>query len=828
MRKFKPAFLLTVAVMLYAGTHSLLGQSTLNKANKQYELYAFNLAAKTYKAVLERQPNNAQALARLADCYYHLNRLHEACDYYSRAIEAGQTTSEIYFRYGQALKGIGKYEEARRQFERYGMVHAQAGAQYASSCDFAMNHQNDPPLYQVKREYLNTDASDFAPAFYQGQVVYASSSADFGQKGGSVSHWTGTSRNQLLITEPDPNGFLKSPKPLHSALRTAWNEGPLSYSPDGRQVAFSKNNFAEGTRQIRTAGIELSIFTAEVRGEGDWENAVPFPHNGSDYSTGYPCFSPDGQALYFASDRPGGFGGFDLYVSYKTPSGWSTPENLGDGVNTPGDEISPFLLGNVLYFASDWHLGFGGYDLFKATLTGRSFGQVENLGPGVNSPRDDYGLVFSEELGRGYIYSNRVGGEGFEDIYRLTEAAGNLVIRVFNASNGEALPDAVIDMGACGMGTFTTNLSGTYSMRIKPGFTCNIVVRKDGYVPYSFNLTSLVQGQGREVEVKLRKVDEQFMGFVADAQTGLPLDNVYVRAVNQATGDGMEATSDLRGQYALALAPNASYLLRYSRAGYLDVSKVVRTSSLQQRDLGVVKLVSTSAAAARPDEYNVVSNSWKDPSAKSDVPDSYNAEALGPKVVPSGYAVQLAAFKKGKKFDLASFKALEEVGTVYVYEEKGMEKVRVGTYSSVEEAKYALRKAHDAGYRSAFIIKQKKEVVIQPAAPPSKTPEAYNAESAQQPKTPLKSGKTESMESLPQKSYFVQLAAYRNPQNFDQKKVIDIGVVEQRKRGDLTIMLLSGYADLLQAKKAMQEARKRGFKGAYLVMEKDGKLVRVN
>ncbi len=828
MRKFKLAFLLTATVMLYAGTHTLLGQSTLNKANKQYELYAFNLAAKTYKAVLERQPNNAQALARLADCYYHLNRLHEACDYYSRAIEAGQTTSEIYFRYGQSLKGIGKYEEARKQFERYGMVHPKAGAQYASSCDFAMNHQNDPPAYQVKREYLNTDGSDFAPAFYQGKVVYASSSADFGQKGSGISHWTGTSRNQLLITEPDPNGFLKSPKPLHSALRTSWNEGPLAYSSDGRLVAFSKNNFAEGTRQIRTAGIELSIFTAEVRGEGDWENAVPFPYNGSDYSTGYPCFSADGQALYFASDRPGGFGGFDLYVSYKTPSGWSTPENLGDGVNTPGDEISPFLMGDVLYFASDWHLGFGGYDLFKATVVGRSFGRVENLGPGVNSARDDYGLVFNEELGRGYIYSNRVGGEGFEDLYRLTEAAGNLVIRVFNASNGEVLPDATIDMTACGMGTFTTNLSGTYSMRIKSGFTCNISVRKEGYVPYSFNLTSLMQGQGREVEVKLRKVDEQYIGVVVDAQSGLPLDNVYVRAVNQATGDGMETTSDLRGQYALALAPNNSYLLRYSRAGYLDISKVVRTAGVQQRDLGVVKLVSTAAAAAQPDEYNVVSNSWKDPTTQN-VPDEYHAEA-GPKVIPSGYAVQLAAFKKGKKFDLGKFKALEEVGTVYVYEEKGMQKVRVGTYTSVDEAKYALRKAHDAGFKSAFIIKQKDQVINHPATPPAgDIPQEYHAESGQKPKTPLaENGKTGEAVSLPQKTYFVQLAAYRNPQNFDRKKVLDIGVVEQRKRGELTIMLLSGYADLVQAQKAMREARKRGFKGAYLVMEKDGKLVRVN
>ncbi len=828
MRKCKTAFLLTVLAFLYAGTHVLLGQSTLNKANKQYELYAFNLAAKTYKAVLERQPNNAFALARLADCYYHLNRLHEACTYYSRAVEAGQTGSDIYFRYGQALKGIEKYEEAIQQFERYSMVYATAGSQYVNSCRYALTHKNDPPAYLVKREYLNTHAADFAPAFFKGKVVYASSREDLLPKGGNLSHWTGASRNMLFITEPDPNGFLKSPKPLHSSLRTAWNEGPMAYSPDGRWVAFTKNNFAEGTRQIRSAGIELSLFIAEVKGEGDWENPVPFEHNGSDFSTGYPCFSPDGQALYFASDRPGGFGGFDLYVSYKTPTGWSSPENLGDGVNTPGDEISPFLLGTTLYFASDWHLGFGGYDLFKAEAVGRSFGQVENLGPGVNSSRDDYGLVFDEEQGRGYIYSNRIGGEGFEDIYRLSEPAGNLVIRVYNASNGEAIAGATVDLSACGLGSFTTNLSGSYSMRIKPGFTCNITVKKEGYVPYSFNLTSLVQGQGREVEVQLRKLDEQYIGKVVDAESSAPLDQVYVTATNQATGTKTEASTDYRGEYALALAPNASYLIRYSRAGYMDVSRVVRTRSTQERDiLGVVSLVSsTSAAAHQPDAYNATTT-WKAPNLKN-TPDDYTAEKAGPKVLPAGYAVQLAAFKKGQKYKLDPFSRLEEVGTIYVYEEKGMEKIRVGMFSSMDEAKYALRKAHAAGFRGAFVIKQKEPVSVGNAPlSTAKRPTEYDA-AEQQPKTPLPSGKKEKADESASSPYLIQLAAYRNPKYFDKKKVLDIGVLEQRERGDLTIMLLSGYANLTDAKKALYEARKRGFKGAYVVVDENGKLKRIN
>jgi len=156
---------------------------------------------------------------------------------------------------------------------------------------------------------------------------------------------------------------------------------------------------------------------AEVTGNGDWKNEVPFPYNGSGYSTGYGSFSADGRAIYFASDRPDGFGGYDIYVSYRVGNSWSAPENLGPVVNTQGNEMTPFDDGTYLFFTSDWHMGFGGLDIFRASKTNNRWDVIEHAGNGLNSSRDDYSFVYDTRSSRGYFTSNRVGGKGQEDIY---------------------------------------------------------------------------------------------------------------------------------------------------------------------------------------------------------------------------------------------------------------------------------------------------------------------------------------------------------------------------------------------------------------------------
>ena len=175
-------------------------------------------------------------------------------------------------------------------------------------------------------------------------MVYSSARTDLKREDGkSSSNWTGKAKNQLFITSRDNNGYLEQPTFLRGNFRSNYNEGPVSYSANGKWVAFTKNNFVNGTRQIPSSGMEMSIYLAEVSSGGDWHDAKAFIHNGSGYSSGYPFLDEEGNKLYFASNRPDGYGGYDIYVCFKNGDSWSSPKNLGPIVNSPGNEITPYI-----------------------------------------------------------------------------------------------------------------------------------------------------------------------------------------------------------------------------------------------------------------------------------------------------------------------------------------------------------------------------------------------------------------------------------------------------------------------------------------------------
>ena len=134
-----------------------------------------------------------------------------------------------------------------------------------------------------------------------------------------------------------------------------------------------------------------------------------FRYNSQEYSLSHPSISTDGQTLYFVSDMPGGFGGQDLYKCLWSKTGWSRPQNLGDKINTTGNETAPFIHNNqALYFASDGHAGFGGLDVFKILMVNKKVVEIQNIGYPVNTPFDDFGLILNQEGTHGYFASNRI------------------------------------------------------------------------------------------------------------------------------------------------------------------------------------------------------------------------------------------------------------------------------------------------------------------------------------------------------------------------------------------------------------------------------------
>ena len=191
-----------------------------------------------------------------------------------------------------------------------------------------------------------------------------------------------------------------------------WHQGTATTS--GSKLIFTRNAMSRGDTESR-----LQLYWVENLA-GTWKEEKPFEYNSSDYSVSHPSLSKDGKTLYFVSDMPGGLGGNDLYECTWTTSEWSQPQNLGQTINTTGDETAPFIHNNqTLYFASNGHGGFGGLDVFKVVINDDHPVEVQNLGFPVNTPSDDFGLILNEEGSHGFLASNRENGGFNDDIFEV-------------------------------------------------------------------------------------------------------------------------------------------------------------------------------------------------------------------------------------------------------------------------------------------------------------------------------------------------------------------------------------------------------------------------
>lgn len=780
-------------------------RTKMRTANKQYEIHAYNLAIQSYKEALERKPDDAEALGKLADCYRHLNQMNDAAQYYAQAVKITGADKEYLVQYGHVLRALGRYDEAKQWYLQYAREsNAMIGNQYAQSCDFAKGQLSNAAGYSISPEVTNTPASDFGPTLAsRGQIIFASSRTDMIAPGS----FSGSATNHLFVTTVGNNGFLNVPYLLRTNYQAEGSYGPAAYSPDGALVAFTKNNFVDGARQIPSGGMQMSLFLAQVNPSGEWVDVRPFPFNGTAFSTGYANFAPDGQALYFASDRPDGFGGFDVYVSYRVGNSWSTPENLGPVVNSPGHELTPFYDGTNVYFSSDWHHGLGGFDVFRAEKSNNRWTQIFHLGAAINSPADDYGFVFDGAVNRGYLVSNRNGGSGNEDIYRVTRAADNITLIIRNAADGSPIGAAIVDFADCGEAAYQADARGLYTFQVVQGLNCNVVIRKDGFSSATVPLGSVLASQQREVTVNLSRINESYVGKVVDYTSRRPLSGVRIAVLNRSSGARFETTSDSNGDYYVALSPYTTYDFRLSYLNYRDLDFTLPVEDGVNRSiLGVVTMLPVTA----PANTNPVTPTGTTGTSGTGTPTPTGTNPGGAtQPVANGFAVQLAS--TSQQPNLSQFANVQNLGQVYSVQEGGRYKVRVGVFATRTEAERALASAKGRGYSGAFIVAQ--AGVTAPATGTTT-------------KTGVTSPATSPSSSAP---YKVQLGAYSNPQNFNTAKATALGgTLETEQKGNLTVYRIGGLNTLEEARALRARAQAAGFTGAYAVVNENGQLRKID
>ena len=263
-------------------------------------------------------------------------------------------------------------------------------------------------------EELNTSAGDYSPVMFSNDLVFCTlDKADLinlEELDPSMKDFSKLYRKKLGSNESkNTHEFL--PGLIHGK-----HIGPICANEDNSEIYYTSAS------QLKSGTNYNDIFSIK-RTEGKWGEPRPFEHNNENYNVVHPALSDDGKTLFFASDKPGGFGGMDLYMCFKTENGWSEPVNLGENVNTPENEVFPVYYDRFLYFASNGHIGYGSLDIFRVEES-HHWEFVENLKAPFNSPFDDFGICFENDA-TGYFSSNRPGGIGKDDIYKFNSTEQN-------------------------------------------------------------------------------------------------------------------------------------------------------------------------------------------------------------------------------------------------------------------------------------------------------------------------------------------------------------------------------------------------------------------
>lgn len=446
-RIFSPLALTAAAFAITCMALTSCGGAKLAKADEQMARGEYFDASKTYRKIYnkltkrEERPLRGEVAFKMAECHRHLSQTARAAAAYQNAIRYQWPDSTEYLYLGQMLQAEGKYREAMEAYEQYlekvpGDKLAETGL---AGCRIALAKPARTRYVVRNAKLFNSRRADYAPMFLDKAYdrLYFTSTTEKAN-GTKKSEITGMKNGDVYVSAKNERGEWQRPEPVEGELNSDFDEGIVSFTPDGQTMYLTK------ARREPSANTGVEIYTS-TRSDAKWSAPVKLEITADTLSSyGHPAVSPDGNWLYFTSDMPGGSGGKDIWrISLKERAG--SLENMGDWINTPGDEMFPYVRSDsVLYFASNGHAGFGGLDLFRAELKPSGGWAVTNMGQPVNSSADDFGITFGEGES-GFFSSNRGDARGYDHIYafELPDLRINISGWVLDADE-EPVPNAVI------------------------------------------------------------------------------------------------------------------------------------------------------------------------------------------------------------------------------------------------------------------------------------------------------------------------------------------------------------------------------------------------
>ncbi|MCF8460195.1 MAG: OmpA family protein [Flavobacteriales bacterium] len=502
-------------------------ESALEQADAYYNVGKYREALKAYSALEQKAAHEHE---RIANCHYYLHEYLNAEATLSKLMDVKEIVPSTVLHYAEVLIAQKKYMEASVILEKYAATKDALNVDHLlQTCEWAPQHQANRPEFQLHGTNIETGGKSLGLAVTNEGVFYGIPQ-ESKEENLTVYY-------DLVFAKMNDSISFSAPQPLNKEMNTKYYEGSPSVSPDGKFLYFSRNASTKdevnvkkkAKNNISEEGVNVLKIMQAQKVNGEWTNITELPINNIQYSSTHPSLSADGKTMYFVSNMPGGQGGYDVYSMTQGGAAgvWSKPLNLGPKVNTKGNEMFPHFFNGTLYFATNGGVGFGGYDIFRSVKSDGGFAQAENVGPGLNSSKDDFAAVFNADGASGYVSSDREGENGGDQIFNFKKIYYPFMVEgiVLDKVTTKAIESAKVTVKYKDGNVWTEKLSdakGNLSFELYPHYDYAITFAKDGYESQTFDVPA-----GTPKDSIIAMLGNVEMGIEVKKDVVINLDNIY-------------------------------------------------------------------------------------------------------------------------------------------------------------------------------------------------------------------------------------------------------------------------------------------------------------
>jgi outer membrane protein OmpA-like peptidoglycan-associated protein len=580
-------------IFLFAPFISFSQVSRLKYANRMYESKAYYYASEGFEDVLARNIDSMYIAPKIADSYDKIGNAKKAVKWYTYIKNNGQLTQNQQIRLALLERELGNYQEADKLLSDFIRKYGEnsIAREILSSKVTIDDLKKGKKQFDLKMLDVNTPSSDICASYFDDSNVLFSCSKRRSRVVMRLHAWTGNYFYDNFKAPIDSDGNIGKATILKKEAKTKFHDGPVVYSAKTGRVYFTRNNYISGKKELdSTRSMRLTILCAKIEGR-KFVDIQELSINENVFSNAHPFITPDGSRMYFSSDRPGGYGGMDIYYVDLDQNGLPKGEavNMGEMINTSQHEVFPSYNSeeNLLFFSSEGHFGLGGLDIYVAKLSekGKAI-KIENLASPINSEYDDFFFVSDEKQTKGYFTSNRYGGKGDDDIYAFKQyfpiknsaiLKGNTKDLLTDENLSESMVYLVNKEGTI-LDSTLTDPEGNFEMLLENvNDDFSLLAKKNNYIDASKTVPFVPDQFEYEEQLKLMpRLDYFYSGVVDEEGTNAPLAGVKVTVTDNKTHTPFATlTTNGEGKFRTGYLPyeynnQVSYSFKLEKEGYLS------------------------------------------------------------------------------------------------------------------------------------------------------------------------------------------------------------------------------------------------------------------